>query len=196
MAYDENFYRMYREYLQEQTVRTNHDRVFSIFASLLFPVLPRVMDLGCGIGEYPTYDRCHSAYVGIDLNNVGSLPNFVQADYTALDFGQHLQFEPNTFTSLFSIECCQTAEKKYDLYNRIFSTFPTVKYGLVGGFFYESRRNKETVSETGELISYQTIEDPALHISNLFTELRTHLRVPSKMFGDDVVEVWKILRRK
>jgi hypothetical protein len=177
-------------------VRANHDHMFSIFASLLFPTYPHIMDLGCGIGEYPTYDHHHSAYIGIDLNNTGSLPNFVQADYTALDFGRHLPFAPNAFISLFSIECCHTTEKKYDLYDRIFSTFPTVKYGLVGGFFYESRRNKETVSETGELVSYQTIEDPSLHISKLFTELRVHLQVPSKMFGDDVVEVWKMFIRK
>lgn len=196
MSYDEKFYRMYREYLQEQAVRANHDYMFALFAKLLFPVLPGVMDLGCGIGEYATFDRCHSAYVGIDLNNASSLPSFVQADYTALDFGQRLNFLPNAFTSLFSIECCNPAEKKYALYDRIFSAFPTVKYGLTGGFFYESRRNKETVSETGELVSYQTIEDPSLHISKLFTELRVHLRTPSKMFGDDVVEVWKILVRK
>ncbi|MBI2035678.1 MAG: class I SAM-dependent methyltransferase [Candidatus Liptonbacteria bacterium] len=196
MPYDENFYRMYREYLQEQTVRRNHDHVFSLFASLLLHDSPRVMDLGCGIGEYATYDQQHAAYVGVDLNNTGSVIPFVQADYLKLNFGNLLPFLPNAFISLFSIECCHSSESKYTLYNRIFSTFPAVKYGLVGGFFYESRRNQETVSEAGEIVSYQTIEDPSLHISPLFTELRIHIRTPSRMFGNDVIEVWKLLVRK
>ena len=196
MPYDENFYRMYREYLQEPIVRNNHDHIFSLFESLLLPYSPCVMDLGCGVGEYATYDYSRIAYVGIDLNNTGSVTPFVQADYLKLDFGNLLPFLPNAFISLFSIECCQSAKKKYALYNRLFSTFPTVKCGLAGGFFYESRHDQETVSETGEIVSYQTIEDPSLHISNLFTELRIHLRTPSKMFGDDVVEVWKFFVRK
>ena len=100
------------------------------------------------------------------------------------------------FISLFSVECCQLATIKYDLYNRIFSEFPTIGYGLVGGFFYQSKRDQESVSETGEIISYQTIEDPSLYISNLFTELRIHLHTPSKMFGQDVIEVWKFFIRK
>ena len=196
MPYDENFYRMYREYLQEPVVRSNHDRVFSLFASLLLPDSPRVVDLGCGIGEYKTYDRSHAEYVGIDLNNTGSVAPFLQADYLKLNFGNLLPFSPNAFISLFSIDCCHTAEKKYDLYNRIFSVFPTVRCGLVGGFFYESRRHQETVSEAGGVVSYQAVEDPSLYISALFTELRIHLRTPSQMFGSDVIEVWKLLVRK
>ena len=196
MAYDENFYRMYRGYLQEQVVRRNHDHLFSLFASLLLPDTPRVMDLGCGIGEYTIYDRRHTAYVGIDLNNTGSVTPFVQADYIALDFEHRLSFSPNAFISLFSIECCHPAAKKYDLYNQIFSKFPTIKCGLAGGFFYESRRCQEMVSEAGEIISYQTIEDPSNFISDLFTELRIHIRTPSQMFGNDVVEVWKLFVRK
>ena len=196
MPYDENFYRMYREYLQERIVRSNHDHMFSLLASLLLPDSPHVMDLGCGIGEYTTYDRRHLAYVGIDLNNTGSVTPFVQADYLKLDFRNFLPFIPNAFISLFSIECFHTAKSKYILYNRLFSVFPAIKCGLVGGFFYESRRNQETVSEAGEIVSYQTIEDQSLHISPLFTELRIHIRTPSQMFGNDVIEVWKLLVRK
>ena len=196
MPYDESFYQKYREYLQEQAVRRNHDHIFKIFASLLHPDSPHVIDLGCGTGEYATYDRRHAAYVGIDLNNAASANLFVQADYLNLDFINLLPFLPNAFVSLFSVECCHSAESKYAFYNRIFSEFLTIRCGVASGFFYESRRNCETVSETGEIISYQTIEDPSLHISSQFSELRIHLHTPSKMFGDDVVEVWKLFVRK
>ena|SRR3989344_117411 len=196
MSYNESFYRMYREYLREPMVRSNHDHIFSIFASLVLPDSPRVMDLGCGVSEYAFYDQQHTGYVGIDINDTCSVAPFIQADYLKLDFGNLLPFLPNAFISLFSIECCHLVTRKYALYNRLFSAFPTVRCGLVSGFFYESRRSQEAVSEAGKIISYQTIEDPSSHISQLFTELRVHLRTPSKMFGNDVVEVWKLLVRK
>ena len=195
MPYDENFYRMYRQYLQEPIVRRNHDHVFALFASLLLPEKPRVMDLGCGIGEYATFDSHHTAYAGVDLNNTGNVANFVQADYRALDFKEELSFAPNAFISLFSIECCHPAIAKYAFYEKLFKAFPWIQCGLAGGFFYESRRDKETVSETGDIVSFQSTEDPAQHISGIFTELRLHLRTPSAMFGQDVVEVWKFFVR-
>lgn len=198
MPYDENFYRMYREYLQERTVRQNHNHVFTLFASLVLPETPRVIDLGCGLGEYAAHDLHHSAYAGIDLNNTGGVANFVQADYMNLGFKDFLPFVPNSFISLFSVECCHLVETRYALYEKLFNEFPSIRCGLAGGFFYESRRNKETVSESGDIVSHQSIEDPAQYISSIFTELRVHLRTPSAMFGQDVdvIEVWKFFVRK
>ena len=196
MPYDESFYRRYREYLEEPVVRRNHDHIFKLFANLVLPEKLKVMDLGCGIGEYHIYDLRHSAYIGVDRKDTGNIPNFVEADYTAPDFNRHLPFTPNAFLSSFSIECCYLASAKYTIYNKLFWAFPCIRYGLAGGFFYESKRNQETVLETGDIVSYQTIEDPSLYISETFTELRAHLRTPSKMFGEDVVEVWKFFVRK
>ncbi len=62
--------------------------------------------------------------------------------------------------------------------------------------FYESKRDLETVGETGGIVSHQTIEDPAKYISEAFSEFRIHMRTPSRMFGEDVIEVWKILSRR
>lgn len=152
-------------------------------------------DLGCGIGEYSLFGH-YKDYAGIDLNNAGEIRNFVQADYHDLGFVGRLPFGPTAFVSLFSIECCHSADKKYALYEKIFAEVPTIEYGLAGGFFYESKRNLETVGEAGGLISHQTIEDPSKHISESFDEFRLHIRTPSKMFGEDVVEVWKILSRR
>ena len=194
MPYDENFYRAYREYLKEPTVRRNHDHVFALFSSLLLPELPRVVDCGCGVGEYAAHDCHHGAYVGVDRNKVIDSPHFIQADYLSLTFP--LPFAPNAFVSLFSIECCHPLAVRYDFYERAFAAFPTIQCGLAGGFFYESRRGEETVVESGKLVSYQTIEDPSRHISPNFTELRAHFYTPSQMFGHDVVEVWKFFIRE
>ncbi len=196
MPYDENFYCMYRKYLQESTVRRNHDAIFRLFASLVHPVLPQVMDLGCGVGEYAMYDPHHTAYVGIDLNNSGEVKSFIRRDYTALDFSHRLPFSPNAFISLFSIECCHPVKTRYALYEKIFTAFPSIRFGLASGFFYESKRNETTVGETGDIVSYQTIESPADYISNVFTELRSYIRTPSRMFGQDVIEVWKFFMRR
>ena len=193
-VYNERFYALYREYLQEPTVRTNHDHVFRMFEQFA-PIDHHVVDLGCGLGEYSRYGN-FMQYAGIDLNNTGQVPNFVQADYHDPLFLSRIPFNPTAFTSLFSIECCHSASQKYALYEKLFTEIPSLQAALVGGFFYEKRRNLETVQETGGILSYQTIEDPSRHISNTFAELRMHVKTPSKMFGEDVKEVWKILNRR
>ncbi len=193
-AYGTEFYQLYLGYLQEPTVRANHDMMFETFYRFTRPTQLRIMDLGCGLGEYSRYGP-HSEYVGIDLNNAGQVKNFVHMDYTELNLASHLPFVPNAFVSLFSIEACYPAKSKYALYERIFAENPSIRYGLVSGFFYESRRGLETVSEAGKIVSYQTIEDQSKYVSGNFSEVRVYLRTPSKMFGDDPVEVWKMLAR-
>jgi hypothetical protein len=195
MAYDKDFYEMYRKYLIEKTVRISHNRIFAYFWAFTRPELLYVADLGCGLGEYSFFGR-YKDYVGIDLNDIGDTKNFVQADYHDFNFLERLPFRPTAFVSLFSIECCHPTDKKYALYEKIFAEVPSIDYGLAGGFFYENRHDLETIEETGGLISYQTIEDPSKHISESFDELRLHMHTPSKMFGEDVVEVWKILSRR
>ncbi len=194
MAYDQNFYRMYQAYLLEETVRASHDKAFEHFRRFTQPMSLLVVDLGCGLGEYSLYGS-YTKYVGIDVNDAGQVKSFVHADYHTSSFLKLLPFVPTAFVSLFSIECFHSAADKYALYNRIFFDIPSIKHGLVGGFFYESKRGLETVGETGDIVSYQTIEDPSRYISEAFSESRIHLRTPSKMFGDDVIEVWKILSR-
>lgn len=194
MAYDQEFYRMYRTYLCELAVRTNHNRIFELFRKFTQHAQLQVVDLGCGLGEYSTYGS-YFDYVGVDVNNAGTVKNFLRADYHDLGFVGSLPFMPTAFVSLFSIECCHSAKDKYALYEKLFARIPSIQNALVGGFFYKSKRELETVGEAGGIVSYQTIEDPSKHISRTFSELRIHFDTPSDMFGDDVVEVWKILGR-
>ena len=194
MAYDQEFYRMYQAYLKEEIVRANHDRAFEYFRRFTQPTPLLVVDLGCGLGEYSLHGQ-YTEYAGVDLNNTGLVRKFVQADYHDSNYVNLLPFAPTAFVSLFSIECCHSVLDKYALYEKIFSNTPSIQYGLAGGFFYESRRNLEMVGETGGIVSYQTIEDPSQHISKVFSELRIHMKTPSKMFGNDVIEVWKVLNR-
>ncbi len=213
MAYDKKFFERYSEYLEEPTVRKNHDWMFRCFARLVTVphYHPITIDLGCGTGEFWYYGaRSQLDYIGIDKENNLRGPHsddFIQADYLVLDFGSELkamtdrlprQFSGpvTTFVSLFSAEIIQSAKDKYAFYERLFAAFPTLKYGLVSGFFYESKRDQEKVGETGGIESYQTIERPEDYISPTFTEMRVHMKTPSTMFGPDVVEVWKILVRR
>ncbi len=204
MAYDPDFYRMYAEYLKEVTVRASHNRAFNQFQRLARGDL-QVVDFGCGLGEFWQYGA-PARYIGVDVNDIEGLRgNFqlIQTDYHDLQGlsrmlrrGFTLPFLPNAFVSLFSVECFHSVQERYELYGEVFETFPTIKFGLVSGFFYESKRGQETVGETGGIVSHQTIEDPWLHSSGLFTELRMHIRTPSRMFGQDVVEVWKFFTRR
>ena len=197
MAYDPEFFRRYGAYLQEPGVRSSHDFVFGCFRRFVRLAELRVLDFGCGLGEY--WRHGHPLfYAGIDLNDAGHVENFFREDYHDLRRISELPFPfvPTAFVSLFSTECCPSVAEKYDLYRRIFSLFPYINFGLVSGFFYESKRNLEMVEETGGNVSYQTIEDPAKYIFPEFSEFRMHIRTPSKMFGQDVIEVWKILCRR
>ncbi len=200
MGYDKVFYSQYRDYLNEPVVRQNHDRMFARFFRFTEPDPLHVVDLGCGMKEYAMFGSWNT-YVGLDVNDVPPYKSddavrSVRADYSDLSFVDQLPYAPNVIVSMFSIECCLSAATKYDLYEELFARIPTLKYVLVAGFFYGSKRDQETVGETGGIVSYQTIEDPAKFISRTFDEFRLHMLTPSKMFADDVIEVWKILSRR
>ncbi|MDE1855161.1 MAG: class I SAM-dependent methyltransferase [Candidatus Micrarchaeota archaeon] len=196
VSYSSDFYRMYADYLREGLVRKNHDNIFAGFGRFTQQEPLYVVDLGCGLGEYELHGH-YAGYTGIDLNNATSRKrNFVQADYTKLDFFERLPFKPNAFVSLFSTELMLNAKDKYAFYERIFTDVASIQYGLVSGFIYENRADLEKVVEPGGVVSYQSIENPARHTSGAFAEARIYKRTPSKMFGGDVVEVWKMLGRR
>lgn len=196
MPYDESFYQLYEAYLLEKAVRANHDLMFEHWKRLVRIPL-HVIDLGCGIGEYRRYGNSAN-YMGIDLVNSGQLDNFIEADYTdpanlVADLAT-LTPEPNAFVSLFSCECCHSAERKYEIYESFFTTFPSIQHGLVSGFFYRSRLDEEVVKEAGGIESFQTVERTPS--SQTFSEFRVTIHTPSKMFGQDVIEVWKFFTRR
>ncbi len=195
MTYDQEFFRLYRDYLREPVVRENHARAFECFRALAGGRELTVLDFGCGLGEYRRFGS-YSRYVGVDREDTGGVSGLIQADYTTLDFLPRLPCTPNAFVSLFSVECCMPPEARYALYEKIFAALPGLDVGMAGGFFYERRRELPKVSEAGGLVSYQSIEDPLAHLSPTFLELRLAMRTPSALFGDDVVEVWKFFKRR
>lgn len=199
MAYDAAFFALYKVYLGETLVRSTHDAMFDMLFSHLSPAKPRILDLGCGVGElvnfYPAKDY---AYYGVDVESHGPHCS-AELDYTSDDLYRLLPqtpFRPNCFVSLFSAECCLSANAKYELYGNFFADWPTITCGLVSGFYYRNRVAQVKVAEAGGIESYQTIERATDYGSSLFTEFRCEMAVPSRMFGDDVVEVWKLLERR
>src|SRR5438477_12587678 len=68
MAYDSDFYKQYRAYLRERSVRSAHDLVFAFVKRL--PEFDNVVDLGCGqFNEFYHYARPRK-YLGLDVNAV------------------------------------------------------------------------------------------------------------------------------
>lgn len=195
MAYDNDFYKLYNEYIVEDSVRESHDRVFTILSALYGRSLhpkARTLDLGCGCGEFRTFGIYpQDDYFGVDKEKSPAAD--VVMDYTKEL--PELPWRPNIFVSLFSIEACLPLDERYALYEKVFETYPSVQVGLVSGFYYKSKPHKLTVIETGGLVSYQTIE-PLLNWSDKLKETRVVLETPSNLFGEDVVEVWKFLERK
>jgi hypothetical protein len=191
MPYNTEFYKMYDEYLHEPTVRKAHDWIFDIIK--FNSCFEYTVDLGCGLGEFKRYTRPR-AYLGLDKNFEGV--NVKKIDYRNCDLKQVLGgFKPLSFVSLFSSEITATVKENYELYERIFKEI-RVKAALVAGFYYYGKINESIVQENGGLTSYQTIEPIESVISDVFTEKRVVLPVPSKLFGPDVYEVWKILEER
>ena len=191
MSYNNDFYEKYAKYLKEPTVWQNHGRVFNTFRTWFGGGAMRVLDLGCGTGEFLHHYPAVDSYWGIDKEDSPA------ADQV-LDYTRHLPilpFLPNAFVSLFSVEACLPAPARYALYNRLFSEYPIDK-ALVSGFYYEHAAKEDTVSEAGDLISYQTVEPLERFPSISFKETRIVMNTPSEFFGKDVIEVWKIMERK
>lgn len=198
MPYDASFYDAYEAYLLEKAVRANHDMMFKHWSGLAKTPL-HVIDLGCGIGEYGRYGKAEN-YLGIDVVNSGRVENFRVADYSdpillarALT---DLDPQPNAFVSLFSCEPVYPVQRRYEIYEGIFNALPSIQRGLVSGFFYRDRRDQERVKEKGGVTSFQTIEKITQHVSRVFSEFRLTIHTPSKMFGPEVIEVWKFLARR
>lgn len=198
MSYDnKDFWSQYQDYLEE--VRPRHAYVIDTLLNGMLKKRLHLLDLGCG--------KCREAKSLINPGLYFGVDQVFEPDETTLgrklDYrkdGEYIAdwipFPPNCFSSFFSAEITAPPEENYLLYENIFRTFPSIGWGIVSGFFYGNRKNQKTVTETGGLTSYQTIENPADFISKTFEEGRFVFPVPSKMFGPDVYEVWKLLVRR
>lgn len=199
MSYNQEFFERYKNYLQEQGVRHVHNWMFRIFEDT-FPKWKypfNIIDFGCGqCCEYHNYGQ-FSGYIGLDLEPIFR-PTMYRCDYTKVSADEvkgFAIFPLHAFVSLFSTECCMAAPDKYAFYNKVFAEYD-VYVGLVSGFYYKNQIQQEKIEETGGIVSYQTIENQGNYQCKEFIEMRTYIDVPSKMFGPDVVEVWKLLIRK
>ncbi len=188
--YTNEFFTLYRDYLNEPRVRDQHNTAFDLFEIYTGCNIKHVIDLGCGLMEYK--DRgVYVSYQGYD--KVPSSPEVEVLDYTTI---QKLPKEADTVVSLFSIEACLPNEEKYKLYNTLFANNPKLKFMLSSGFYYnDSRKNTQIVEEAGGITSYQTIDELGLYSIDGVEEQRLTMKTPSKLFGPTVVEVYKMFKR-
>src|SRR5439155_9841467 len=159
MAYDNDFYRAYARYLKEFTVRRAHDRVFAVVQQ--HRSFGNVVDLGCGLSEFNQYTDPRR-YLGIDLNadptREGSF-RLVNGNYRDVAFvaEQARSQRPTAFISLFSSEITAPKEDNRKLYEALFAAIPSVRMALVSGFYYERRKDRNPIEETGGIVSYRTL---------------------------------------
>lgn len=199
MPYNDDFYSLYQDYLFESSVRKAHDWIFGTIARSTD--FKNVIDLGCG--EFQEFRRTFpDKYVGIDVNPFDtSVSEILHLDYRQIDWSdqliRHICRFATGFVSLFSTEITAPVANNYALYERLFNELPNLRVGLVSGFYYtDEREGQNPVMEAGGICSYQTLESPERVVSGIFTEKRIVMPVPSKMFGPDVWEVWKIFERR
>lgn len=195
--WNKDFYEEYYEHLNEPRVRKVHDEMFSFFEGLYYldgDAYPRVIDFGGGTGEYGRFGRW-DAYWTIDKNEtIEGYPHLI-ADFMSKDFRLELQHSENGFISIFASEIIQNTENKYKWYQKLFKEYPSFKYGMVSGFYYKGHEDEETIEEKSGHVVFQSIEDQRSYICPEFIEFRCYKEVPNKMWGPDLVEVWKFFKR-
>lgn len=197
MGYDLSFYERYERYLVERTVRTAHDRALRIFGQMARS--PDVVDLGCGKSQEFRRFGPWTSYVGYDANAEKSAASRDPrpGDYRDPGFIDLVgTLSASAFVSLFSTEITAPAEENTRLYTTLFERAPTMHWGLVSGFYYAGSKNVNPIQETGGISSYQTLHALEEQATDTYDEYRIEMQVPSAMFGDDVVEVWRILQRR
>lgn len=194
MSYTEkSFWDQYKDYVEESLPR--HQRVIEMFLGFERPLSQ--LDLGCGGCKEAKQLLSPNLYFGVDAA-VDPAGDGVLEDYRKhlWRVADSLYFPPECFTSLFSSEVTGSFISNSVLYDRLFRMFPSIRYGIVSGFYYGNRRDQEKVTENGGLESYQSIQDIHETMSPYYKETRILLPAPSTMFGRDVIEVWKFLERK
>jgi len=200
VGYDTSFYDRYEAYLNEPRVREKHDRFFDLWGAVHDG--EAVVDLGCGRSQEYLNHAAGWHYTGFDQNAVehkGEHETIVAADYRAPDFIARvlkLEFPPTAFVSLFSAEITALPSENKALYERMFLEVESIERALVAGFYYIDRRDENPVIETGGVASFQTLNNLEHDRSEVYDEIRMLSAVPSKMFGEQVVEVWRILMRR
>lgn len=194
---DKSFWEQYAEYVEESLPR--HRRAVNMLLETVSGMSwdRNLLDLGCG--------QCREAdtlldplkYLGLDVNPP-ERDDCVQKNYRADIFEAKdlILFEPDCFSSIFSSEVTGTYPQNERLYEKVFRAFPSIKWGIVSGFYYGNRPTAPKVLEAGGIVSYQSIAPLEECESEVFDETRLLVKGPSKMFGPDVIEVWKLLERK
>lgn len=201
----DNFYSAYEKQLQDRFVRAVHDNVFYTYRRLHYLNRPmRTIDLGCATCEFGRYSKPIHDYVGIDLaEDLKSEFKIIKADFR--EPLPAIGFEPTSFVSLFAAELYLLDYERNELYNRMFSTYPTIYSALISGIYYKGREKESSIQEPcqynidGQIIStnftiQQTIQQPIYN--KLYDEYRYTKEVPYQMFGPGVIEVWKFLIRR
>lgn len=198
MGYDKDWYNAYEAYLVEPGVRKAHDWAFSLIKG--DEDFQYVVDLGCGQSqEYLRYVKPHS-YLGIDqnaeksdyINDLNS--RVIKGNYRDAEVLKKNIHMERAFVSLFSSEVHGSCVDNYNLYNALFWAFPRLQKAIVSGLYHGPKKNENPMIANGNVI-YQTREDIDDCHRVGYTEKRIILHVPSKMFGEHEVEVWKIFER-
>lgn len=203
MSYEnKDFWEQYKKYVDE-SLYVHKKICFSLLSfcdlSTYHFTYSNLLDFGCGKCQEARLTIAPKQYFGIDELFepsevvVGAKINY-RKEFDLIK--KHITFDPNIFSSLFSIEPTATTLENRILYEKIFHEFPNIKCGVVSGFYYGNMRHQKSVAEKGGIISYQSIDDLADIKSEVYDEIRMIVPNPSKMFGKDVIEVWKLLIRK
>lgn len=186
---NDDFWARYHDYAEDSS-EAHLTAFYAVYSATNPYGKGSAFDIGCGVVQLMRKVLHNKTYVGFDQHAYESRPDLVQVDYTTdagrktiADFARVL--EPDVIVSAFSTEIMLPERDRLELYDWLLTLAPQV---VASGFYYDDdRRERERVQETHDLWSYQTLLDTPLQPY----ERRFVQRNPSKLFGPDVVEVWR-----
>lgn len=149
-----------------------------------------VLDLGCGRLRFGKR-FCWGHYTGVDLDpQAGSgLQAFIQGDFNTFNYEAFFSKRDKTLAvSLFATElyCAQPTK----LYRKILDAGAVAI--VAAGVRYGGTKVDDPVGEPGARVWQTSLEQ--FHPELDETIITKH--VPSKMFGQNVWEVWRVIKRK
>ncbi len=199
IAYTDDFYGPYSEYLKDSKVQAIHHFAIETLCRRgegSRVAFNQVVDFGCGLREFELR-YTPTRYLGIDLRAPEA---DVKEDYRLLseDTVERIRaFEPKAFVSLFSADLSAGEDNNWCLYNSLFETFPSIQMAMVSGCYYRGLWDHILAPEVCGTQSYQTTQplgyfehEPSVDLK-FKEQMRLTLPCPSEMFGPDEIEVWR-----
>jgi hypothetical protein len=188
------YYARFSAYLEHASTKSVHRRMFNAFLNFIPGLKGRVLDLGCSPDHYFQQLAEPAAYLGLDGGDPPYqtiVPSANYRDCRVLN-DQLEAFQPDVVVSLFGTELTAPHLLNQQFYADLFNHPFAPKAILVSGFRRDGHDGTtQVITVEDGLPVFQTTEP--LCANAPFQEFQFSYCLPSTLFGQHTIEVWRLL---